>query len=264
MIFICNIWRDFGYNATKELTMKNITSIITMFFCINAIFCQGNDAPAIILLSSTSSPQYIGEMKEHLVHSGIILNVEKELWENQNQLQEFAFTLTNTKTRNVKSFHFKYNDLNRHQVFVVFPTGVNQYDEVISEVGYLRSELLSLLIPMDTRRLKPILHRSYAKSGTSYRESIVLKDLEKIEEELSDTIELYKKIKADQAVGKNLSGLTYTYNGELLNDPKGVNLSDMTADVLIEILSDNSKIINIWSEEPLNELIMSSTIAGQQ
>ena len=147
---------------------------------------------------------------------------------------------------------------------MVFPLGNDRYDEVITDVTYLRTELLSFLMPIETRKMKPVIHRSYAKSGARYRESILLKELESLEEELMETVDLYRKIKADQTVGKNISGLTYTYNGALVEDPAAFNLGDMTADVLIETLSDDSKIVNIWSDEPLRELGMSTTMVGQE
>lgn len=244
--------------------MKNLLLLIVFICSAQLTFGQDESAPAIIVISSSSTPQYISEMKQHLRHCGLIFNVEKEIWANQAELQEFAFTLTNAETRDMKSFHFKYNDLNKHQIFMVYPTGEHKYDEVITDVTYLRTDLLSLLVPLETRKQKPSLYRSYAKSGTKYRETILLKDLEILEREMTETVALYSKIKADQTVGRSISGMTYTYNGAIVNDPANLNLNDMTADVLIEVLSDDSRIVNIWSENPLKEMAMSSNLAGQE
>gem|GEM_PF-5174999 len=45
--------------------MKNITPLIVMLFCINTIIAQSSQ-PAVILISSVSTPEYIAEMKENL------------------------------------------------------------------------------------------------------------------------------------------------------------------------------------------------------
>ena len=244
--------------------MRKLSLLLILVFAVTALIGQNKSQPAVILISSQSTPDFIAEMKDHLEHSGIILNVEKEIWANREELQEFAFTITNTKTRDHKSFHFKYNELNKHQIFLVFPVGEDRYNEVITDVTYLRTELLSFLIPIETRKLKPVIHRSYAKSGSKYRESTLLKELESLEEELKKTVNLYRAIKADQTVGKNISGLTYTYNGAIVEDPAVLNLRDMSADVLIETLSDDSMIVNIWSDEPLKEYGYSTTMVGQE
>ena len=54
------------------------------------------------------------------------------------------------------------------------------------------------------------------------------------------------------------------YNGEYLEHPAGINLQNMSADVLIEELEGGIKIINIWSDEPIKELMTGTTIAGQR
>ena len=244
--------------------MRTILSLMAMLLCMSAFKSEDPQEKVVILISSHSTPDYIGEMRENLKLHGLVLNVEKELWAKYDQLQEFAFTLTDTKTRIPMSFHFKYNDLNKHQVLMVYPKVDGAYATVLSDVSYLKSELLPLLVNKDVKKKKPILHRSYGKSGAPYRESIVLTDLKKLEGEMTETIELYRNIKADQAVKRSVSGYTYTYNGELLEDPAGINLTDMTSDVLIEELSDDSKIINIWSDEPLDRYISTSTTSADQ
>jgi len=243
--------------------MKNITPLIVMLFCINTIIAQSSQ-PAVILISSVSTPEYIAEMKENLLEHGLVLNVDKEVWANKSELKEFAFTIVNQANKSPKSFNFKYNEINKHQIFLVYPSGDNQYGEVMADISYLKSDILPLVVTNEVKRMKPILHRSYSKSGGPYRQSIVLTDLKKLESEMSKTIAMHKAIKADQIIGKSISGLTYTYNGEYLEDPSGINLMDMTSDVLVETLEDDSKIINIWSEEPIHELITGSTIAGQR
>jgi len=92
----------------------------------------------------------------------------------------------------------------------------------------------------------------------------VLEDLTNISNKYAETRALYGQIKADQVIGRSVTGLTYTYNGEYLQHPAGINLQDMTADVLIENLEEGVKIINIWSDEPLGEKNTGSTIAGNQ
>lgn len=249
--------------VTKELTMKNLTSLIVMLLCINSIYGQAKK-PAVLLISSSSTPEYIGEMKESLYDHGLILNVEKEIWKDRETLQEFAFTLVNTANKTPKHFSFKYNQLNQHQILLVYPTRDNDYKELLTDITYLRSEILSLVVSNEIKRMKPILHRSYGKSGAPYRQSIVLTDLKRLESKMTQTIALFKAIKADQAIGQSVSGLTYTYNGEFIEDPSALNINSMTADVLIETLEDKSKIINIWSEEPLNQLITGTPLAGQR
>lgn len=250
-------------HITKELTMKNLTSFIVMLLCITSIFGQSK-SPAVLLISSNSTPEYISEMKESLHNHGLILNVEKEIWKDRETLQEFAFTLVNTANKTPKSFSFKYNEINQHQILLVYPTRDNDYNELMTDVSYLRSEILSLVVSNEIKRMKPILHRSYGKSGGPYRQSIVLTDLKRLESKMTETIAMYNAIKADQAIGQSVSGLTYTYNGEYLEDPSALNLKNMSADVLIETLEDKSKIINIWSEEPLNQLITGTPLAGQR
>ena len=244
--------------------MRTILSLMVMILCMTGFKSEDPQQQVVILISSNATPDYIGEMRENLKVHGVVLNVEKEIWAKYNELQEFAFTLTDTKTKVPMSFHFKYNELNKHQILMVYPRKNGQYTSVLSDVSYLKTELLPLLVNKDIKRLKPVLHRSYNKSGAPYRESIVLTDLKKIEGDLSETIEMYRNIKADQAVKRSISGYTYTYNGELLEDPAGIKLNDMMADVLIENLSDDSKIINIWSDEPLDRYISSSTAAEQE
>ncbi len=248
---------------TKEPPMKNVMTTLMMLLCINLIIGQ-SDEPAIIIISASSTPAYIGEMKEGLTDHGLILNVEKEKWKNQYELEEFSFTLTDTKAKKTKSFEFKYNALNRHQVLLIYPTTEDSYSQILTDVSYLTSDILPLVISNQVKRMKPILHRSYGKSGIPYRQSIVLTDLKRIEVDMARTIAMYKAIKADQVIGRAISGLTYTYNGEYLQDPSGINLQDMTADVLIEQLDVENKIINIWSDEPLNQLISEGTMAGQR
>lgn len=236
---------------------------IMMLLCIVTVKAQ-EQQPSVILISSSSTPEYIGEMKQHLADQGIILNVEKERWKNKEELEAFSFTLTNKKTKTPTSFEFKYNDLNKHMIFMVYPVGDNDYGQLMTDVTYLKDELLPIVINKTIKKKKPILHRSYSRSGLAYRESIVMTDLRKLEKEFGETLSLYKLIKADQMVGRSISGITYTYNGEILDDPAGINLSDMGSDVLIETLSDDTKIINIWSDAPLNELIMGTAVAGQR
>lgn len=221
-----------------------------------------SDKQAVILISSSATPVYIGDMKQSLEDYGLILNVEKELWRSKLELEEFAFTLTNKKSRNVASFHFKYNDLNKHQVFVVYPLGEDKYGHVMADVDYMKDHILPLVMNIDVRKNKPVLHRSYGKSGKQYRHSIVLEDLVNISNKYAETRALYNQVKADQVIGRSVSGYTYTYNGEYLHHPAGINLKDMSADVLIEELEENAKIINIWSEEPLSEPSTGSVIAG--
>jgi len=212
----------------------------------------------------SSTPAYIGEMKESLKDYGLILNVEKELWKNQGELQEFAFTLTNMVSKNAKSFEFKYNEINKHQIFLVYPLGDDKYGQVMTDINYMTTEILPLVITNEIKRQKPILHRSYSKSGGPYRQSIVMSDLKRLAIDMKETVDMYRAIKADQVIGKSISGLTYTYNGEYIEHPAGINLQDMTADVLIEELEEDVKILNIWSDAPIKELITGTTIAGQR
>lgn len=237
---------------------------IMMLLCIMSVQAQDVQQPSVIVISSSSTPEYIGEMKEQLAEQDIILNVEKEIWKNKEELEAFSFTLTNKQTKSPTSFEFNYNELNKHMIFMVYPLGDQDYGQVMTDVTYLKAELLPIIINTSIKKKKPILHRSYSRSGLPYRESIVMTDLRKLEKEFGETLSLFKKIKADQMVGRSISGITYTYNGQILDDPAGINLTDMKADVLIETLSDNSKIINIWSDAPLNELIMGTAAAGQR
>lgn len=248
--------------TTKELTMKNVTCIIAMLLAVNLMMAQSQN-PAVILISSSSTPEYIGEMKESLKNHGLYLNVEREVWKDKETLAEFAFTLVNTNNKTPKSFNFKYNDLNEHQILLIYPSGENNYTEVMADVSYMKSDILPLVVTKEIKRRKPVLHRSYGKSGAPYRQSIVLTDLVRLESTMANTVHMFKAIKADQAIGKSISGMTYTYNGAYIEDPAGINMKDMSSDVLIETLEDNSKIINIWSEEPLNQLI-STAIVGQR
>ena len=235
-----------------------------MLVCMSGFKSDEPRQQVVVLISANSTPDYIGEMRENLKLHGVILNVEKEIWTNYSELREFAFTLTDTKTGVPLSFHLKYNKINKNQVLLIYPKEDGNYTNVLSDVSYLKSELLPLLVNKEIKKMKPVLHRSYNKSGSPYRESIVLTDLKKIEGDMPETIELYKNIKADQAVRRSISGYTYTYNGELLVDPTGIKLNDMMADVLIEELSDDSKIINIWSDEPLDRYISPPTAAQQE
>jgi len=243
--------------------MKHVMTSLVMMLGMNLLIAQ-SDKQAVILISSSSSPVYIGDMKKSLEDYGLILNVEKELWRSKLELEEFAFTLTNKKSRNVASFHFKYNDLNKHQVFVVYPLGDDKYGHVMADVDYMKDHILPIVVSMDVRKNKPVLHRSFGKSGKQYRHSTVLEDLAHISSKFSTTRALYGQVKADQVIGRAASGLTYTYNGEYLQHPAGINLQDMSADVLIEELEEGVKIINIWSDEPLSDPATGSVIAGNQ
>lgn len=243
--------------------MKNLALTILFLTMLLEIHAQ-SDRSAIVIISSTSTPEYIKEMKKDLKKMGLVLNVDKEIWASQEELQEFGFSITNKKTKGVKSFFFKYNELNKHQIFLMYPIGDGKYGEVMSDVSYMKNDLIPMLITKKIRRAKPTLFRTYASSGDPYLQFTVLKDLEMIESSLEETVELHKRIKVDQTTGKSLSQLTYTYNGVLLEDPSGINLQDMTSDVLIEDLEEDYKIVNIWSDAPLNEIIMGATIAGQR
>jgi len=237
-----------------------MTSLMVMIG-MNLLVAQ-SDKQAVIFISSSSTPVYIGDMKKSLESYGLILNVEKELWKSKLELEEFAFTLTNKKTKNVNSFHFKYNDLNKHQVFVVYPLGDDRYGHVLADVDYMKDQILPLVLNIEARRQKPVLHRSFGKSGAPYKNSVVLEDLSRISSKYQETKSLYHQVKADQTIGRSVSGYTYTYNGEYLQHPAGINLKDMSADVLIEVLEDDSKIINIWSDQPLSEPMTGSVLAG--
>jgi len=241
--------------------MRYIMTSLMMMLGMHLLIAQ-SDKQAVILISSSSTPVYIGDMKKSLEDYGLILNVEKEKWKSKLELEEFAFTLTNKKSKNVTSFHFKYNDLNKHQVFLVYPLGDEKYGHVMADVDYLKEELLPIVVNMDVRKKKPVLHKSFGKSGKQYRQSKVLEDLTNISNKYSETRALYSQVKADQAIGRPASGLTYTYNGEYLQHPAGINLRDMSADVLIEELEEGVKIINIWSDEPLSKLGTSSVLAA--
>ena len=243
--------------------MRYIMTSLVMVLGMHLLIAQ-SDKQAVILISSSSSPVYIGDMKKSLEDYGLILNVEKELWKSKLELEEFAFTLTNKKSRNVASFSFKYNDLNKHQIFLVYPLGDNKYGHVMADVDYMKESILPLVVNMDSRKKKPVLHRSYGKSGKPYRQTIVLDDLTNISNKYAETRALYSQMKADQTIGRPATGLTYTYNGEYLQHPGGIKLNDMTADVLIENLEEGVRIINIWSDEPLVEQTTGSTIAGNQ
>lgn len=246
----------------KELTMKNMITSLVMLLCLSSLSAQSENA-AVILISSQSTPDFIKEMKKDLKKRDLVLNVEKEIWASQTELEEFGFTLTNKKTKVAKKFHLRYNELNKHQVLLIYPSGDESYGEVVADVHYLRTELLPLVVTKKIRRHKPSLHRSYASSGDPYLQFTALKDLEELEEKMEETVTLFKHVKADMTVGQSISNITYTYNGILLEDPSGINLKDMSADVLIENLEDDSKIINIWSDQPLNELI-GAAIVGQE
>ena len=242
--------------------MKNIISTIAFCFALLSLIAQSTDQ-AVIIISSASTPDFINEMKKDLKKCDIVFNVNKEIWKNNEELQEFGFSLTNKKTKRTKSFHFRYNDLNRHQIFLIHPRG-DGYGEVMADVSYMRTEILPLIVNKSVRRKKPKLFRTYASSGDGYLQFTALKDLEELEERFEETVELVKSIKADQTVGKSISNITYTYNGIPMDNPSGINLMDMTSDVLIETLEDDSKIVNVWSELPLNELVMGLTIVGQE
>ncbi len=239
-----------------------MTSLV-MVLGMHLLIAQ-SDKQAVILISSSSTPVYIGDMKKSLEDYGLILNVEKELWKSKLELEEFAFTLTNKISKNVASFHFKYNDLNKHQIFLVYPLGDNKYGHVMADVDYMKESILPLVVNIDSRKNKPVIHKSYGKSGKQYRHTTVLEDLTNISNKYSESRMLYQQIRADQVIGRSVTGLTYTYNGEYLQHPAGINLKDMTADVLIEELEEGVKIINIWSDEPLGEQHTGSTIAGNQ
>ncbi len=243
--------------------MKILIFVLSIILSSTFLPSKVQDDPVVILISSNSTPDYIGEMRDYLSLYGFVLNVEKEKWAKYDQLEEFAFTLTNTKSKTQMSFHHKFNALNRNQILMIYPTEEKRYKSLVTGLDYLKSELLKVVINRDIRRMKPILHRSYAKSGSPYRESIVLSDLSELLDEMEPTIELLKKIKIDQVTRRTLSGYAYTYNGEYLEDPAGIQLDDMTSDVLIEDLENDSKIINIWSELPLNRLISGSTASDQ-
>jgi len=243
--------------------MRYIMTSLVMVLGMHLLIAQ-SDKQAVILISSSSSPVYIGDMKKSLEDYGLVLNVEKELWKSKLELEEFAFTLTNKKSRNVASFSFKYNDLNKHQIFLVYPLGDDKYGHVMADVDYMKDNILPLVVNIDSRKKKPTLHRSFGKSGKQYRHATVLEDLTNISNKFADARALYSQIQADQVIGRSVTGLTYTYNGEYLQHPAGINLQDMTADVLIENLEEGVKIINIWSDEPLSEKNTGSTIAGNQ
>ncbi len=244
--------------------MKNFITSLVMLLCINMLGISQANQQAVIVISSSSTPTYIGEMKESLKEYGLVLNVEKEKWKNQSELEEFAFTITNTASKKAKSFDFKYNAINKHQIFLVYPLGDNKYGQVMTDVTYMSDVILPMVVTNEVKRQKPILHRSYGKSGGPYRQSIVMTDLNRLESDMKETVDMHKAIKADQVIGKSISGLTYTYNGEYLEHPAGINLQNMTADVLIEELEEGIKIINIWSDEPIKELMTGTTIAGQR
>ena len=243
--------------------MKTLITLLALLTGFNNTPITSHTNPVVILISSASTPDYIGEMRDYLSMYDLVLNVEKELWADYDELQEFAFTLTHKKNKKPMSFHFRFNELNKHQVCMIYPKINGNYGSILTDVSYLKSDLLDILVNMGVRKDKPILHRSYDKSGAPYRESIVKKDLEGLESELEETIALNKAIKADQTIGASYSGYAYTYNGEYIEDPRGIDFLDMTADVLIENLEENGKIINIWMDEPLERAQSTSMIIGQ-
>lgn len=235
---------------------KFIIPILLVLFGLNTLTSQTTQqdkGDVIVLLSSHTTADRLDQFTQDLQSAGIIFEVKEVTWESPNQLSKISFSLQTSSTHKRTKHEFKYNDLNKSNLFMIskFANSTGSYGMIMADMLTFRVSLwpeFKTGFDENPKKLISTFHDPVAWDATEDY-IFLFKNLYK---HFATTIDLLKEIRHDREFATKDHYNQYYYNGNHLADSFTISTADMDSNVEIKYNNEGQKSIYMTSEKPIS------------